>query len=291
MSLAARLRACLVFAMDFPVFRPPAALLFPDRGLPCVGRRAFRRPVSRGRQLKFSRFRAGVCGTRAESPKLYQRNRYKQFPHRKAHGGASRPSDRCAVSPAVNLLRAAATVSSLTLLSRVTGLIRDLLISRIFGVSGATDAFNVAFRMPNLLRRLFAEGAFQQAFVPMLADVRAHGDDRTRDISSITWPPRCSGCCWVSVAGVVAAPVLVWLIATGLAREPAAFELATTMTRWMFPYILCMSLVALAAGVLNTFRRFAVPAVTPVVLNLSFIACALWLAPRLATPICFRSRC
>jgi putative peptidoglycan lipid II flippase len=186
----------------------------------------------------------------------------------------------------VNLLRAAATVSSLTLLSRVTGLARDLLISRVFGVSGATDAFNVAFRIPNLLRRLFAEGAFQQAFVPMLADTRARaGDAGMRHLvdhvaAALFWT-----LFLVSVLGVVAAPALVWLIATGLARDAQTFELATTMTRWMFPYILCMSLVAFSAGVLNTFKRFAVPAVTPVLLNLSLIACALWLAPRMATPI------
>jgi len=186
----------------------------------------------------------------------------------------------------VNLLRAAATVSSLTLLSRVTGLIRDLLISRIFGVSGATDAFNVAFRIPNLLRRLFAEGAFQQAFVPVLADTKAQrGEEAMRSLvdhvaSALFWT-----LFFVTLAGVVAAPALVWAIATGLAREAQTFELATTMTRWMFPYILCMSLVAFAAGVLNTFKRFAVPAVTPVLLNLSFIACALWLAPRMGTPI------
>jgi len=88
-----------------------------------------------------------------------------------------------------------------------------------------------------------------------------------------------------SVLGVAAAPVLVWLVASGLARDPAAFDLATLMTRWMFPYILFMSLVALSAGVLNTFRRFSVPAATPVLLNLSFIACALWLAPQLSRPI------
>jgi putative peptidoglycan lipid II flippase len=186
----------------------------------------------------------------------------------------------------VNLLRAVATVSSLTLLSRVTGLVRDLLISRIFGVSGATDAFNVAFRIPNLLRRLFAEGAFQQAFVPILADTRAHVGEAgmhrlvDRAASVLFWTLLA-----VSALGVVAAPVLVWIIATGLAREPQTFALAATMTRWMFPYILFMSLVALAAGVLNTMKRFAVPAVTPVLLNLSFIACALWLAPRLETPI------
>jgi putative peptidoglycan lipid II flippase len=174
----------------------------------------------------------------------------------------------------------------LTLLSRVTGLARDLLISRIFGVSGATDAFNVAFRIPNLLRRLFAEGAFQQAFVPILADTRSReGDAGMRHLvdhvaAALFWT-----LFFVSIGGVLAAPALVWVIATGLANDPQTFELATTMTRWMFPYILCMSLVAFAAGVLNTFKRFAIPAVTPVLLNLSFIACAIWLAPRMATPI------
>jgi putative peptidoglycan lipid II flippase len=150
----------------------------------------------------------------------------------------------------VNLLRSLATVSSFTLLSRVTGLVRDMLISRLFGASAETDAFNVAFRLPNLLRRLFGEGAFQQAFVPMLADVRSHGDsERTLAFAGHV----ASALFWVllamSVAGVLAAPVLVWLIASGLARNPAAFDLATVMTRWMFPYILFMSLVAMAAGV------------------------------------------
>ncbi len=186
----------------------------------------------------------------------------------------------------MNLFRALATVSSLTLLSRITGLVRDMLISRLFGASAETDAFNVAFRLPNLLRRLFGEGAFQQAFVPMLADVRARGDEPATAAfaghvaTALFWTLLA-----VSVLGVVAAPVLVWLIASGLARNPSAFELASVMTRWMFPYILFMSLVALAAGVLNTYRRFAVPAFTPVLLNLSFIGCALWLAPRLEQPI------
>ena len=186
----------------------------------------------------------------------------------------------------LNLLRAAATVSGLTLASRVTGLARDLIISRVFGASAETDAFNVAFRLPNLLRRLFAEGAFQQAFVPILAEVRSReGDARTRELVDHV----ASALFWVvlvtSIAGVFVAPVLVWLVASGLARDPATFDLAALMTRWMFPYILFMSLVALSAGVLNTFRRFSVPAVTPVLLNLSFIACALWLAPQLSRPI------
>jgi len=186
----------------------------------------------------------------------------------------------------LNLFRALATVSSLTLLSRITGLVRDMLISRLFGASAETDAFNVAFRLPNLLRRMFAEGAFQQAFVPMLADVRSKKDEAQTGVfvghvaSALFWILLV-----VSVLGVAAAPALVWLIASGLARDAAAFELAAVMTRWMFPYILFMSLVALAAGVLNTYRRFAVPAFTPVLLNLSFIGCALWLAPRLERPI------
>jgi putative peptidoglycan lipid II flippase len=160
------------------------------------------------------------------------------------------------------------------------------LISRIFGVSAATDAFNVAFRIPNLLRRLFAEGAFQQAFVPILADTRARaGDAGMRHLVNHVAGVLFWTLLVVSIAGAVAAPALVWVIASGLANQPQTFELATTMTRWMFPYILCMSLVALSAGVLNTFKRFAVPAITPVLLNLSFIACALWLAPRMATPI------
>ena len=212
---------------------------------------------------------------------------YRQFAGRpESKRPRARRGRRPPQSPAVNLFRALATVSSFTLLSRVTGLARDMLISRLFGASAETDAFNVAFRLPNLLRRLFGEGAFQQAFVPMLADVKARGDEATtvsfagHVASALFWT-----LLLVSVAGVVAAPVLVWLIASGLARNPAAFELASVMTRWMFPYILFMSLVAMAAGVLNTYKRFAVPAFTPVLLNLSFIACALWLAPRLERPI------
>lgn len=186
----------------------------------------------------------------------------------------------------MNLLRAAATISSLTLVSRITGLVRDMLIARIFGASAATDAFNVAFRLPNLLRRLFAEGAFQQAFVPILADVRAReGDAGARVFIDHVATVLLVVLLLVSAAGVLAAPLLVWAIASGLADQPDTFALATTMTRWMFPYILFMSLVALSASVLNTWKRFAVPAFTPVLLNLSLIGAALLLAPRLETPI------
>jgi len=173
----------------------------------------------------------------------------------------------------LNLLRAAATVSSLTLVSRITGLARDLLLARLFGGGATMDAFAAAFRLPNLLRRLFAEGAFSQAFVPILSEARARrGEEQTRTMASHVM----SALFWVvlavSILGVLFAPVLVYAIASGFARNPSTFDLATLLTRWMFPYIFFMSLVAFAAGVLNTFSRFAVPAFTPVLLNLSMIA-------------------
>ena len=180
----------------------------------------------------------------------------------------------------MNLLKAASTVSLLTLASRITGLVREQIMAAAFGASAATDAFNVAFRIPNLLRRLFAEGAFSQAFVPLLAASREQdGDDATRLLLDAV----ATVLTWALVAtvavGVVGAPLLVWAMAAGL----AAFDEAVFMTRLMFPYIACMSLVALAAGVLNTWRRFAVPAATPVLLNLCWIAAAWWGAPWFAS--------
>jgi len=176
----------------------------------------------------------------------------------------------------MNLLRTASTVSLLTLASRVTGLVRDQLIAAGFGVSALTDGFNVAFRIPNLLRRLFAEGAFSQAFVPILAQTRARdGDMATRTLIDAVATLLFWALLVTVVVGVVAAPALVWVMASGLAR----FDETVLMTRLMFPYIGFISLVALASGVLNTWKRFAVPAVTPVLLNLSMIAAALFAAP------------
>ena len=186
----------------------------------------------------------------------------------------------------MNLLRALATVSGLTLLSRVTGLVRENLTATLFGASAMTDAFFIAFRLPNLLRRLFAEGAFSQAFVPMLAIARERqSPDEFRAfvdrIATVLF--------WVlvaiSVAGVAGAPLLVLLTGSGLTRDPPAFEAAVMMTRWMFPYILFISLVSLAAGILNTWRRFAVPAFSPVLLNLCFIGSALLLSDRFDPPV------
>jgi len=178
---------------------------------------------------------------------------------------------------AVSLFKSASTVSLLTLVSRITGLVRELLIASTFGASALTDAFNVAFRIPNLFRRFFAEGAFSQAFVPVLAASRAsQGEARTKQLVDHVATVLTAVLLLTSVIGVVAAPVLVWVLASGLKQDPRGFEAAVVMTRWMFPYIAFMSLVALAAGVLNTWRRFAVPAATPVLLNLSMITAA-WL--------------
>ena len=182
--------------------------------------------------------------------------------------------------PPVSLLRSASIVSVFTLASRVTGLVRELLIASLFGASALTDAFNVAFRIPNLFRRLFAEGAFSQAFVPVLATTRAEqGDAATRQAidhvaTALAWV-----LLLVSVLGVLVAPWLVWALASGLQQEGKGFDAAVQMTRWMFPYIAFMSLVALSAGILNTWKRFAVPAATPVLLNVSVIAAAWALAP------------
>ena len=179
----------------------------------------------------------------------------------------------------MNLLRAASTISLFTLASRVTGLIRDVLVASLFGASAWMDAFNVAFRIPNLLRRLFAEGAFSQAFVPVLARTRAaEGDDATRSLIDAVATVLFWALLATCAVGIVAAPVIVWLMASGLER----LDGAVLMTRFMFPYIGFMSLVALSAGVLNTWRRFAVPAATPVLLNVAMIGAAWGLSPRFA---------
>jgi putative peptidoglycan lipid II flippase len=178
----------------------------------------------------------------------------------------------------VNLLKAAFSVSSWTFASRITGLLRETLMAATFGAGAVTDAFNVAFRLPNLLRRLFAEGAFSQAFVPILGEVRAkQGDDAARELidhvgAALLWAVGV-----IALLGVIGAPLLVLAIGSGLKDQALAD--ATLMTRIMFPYIACMSLVALGAAVLNTWRKFMLAAATPVLLNVAVIA-GILIAPR-----------
>ena len=186
----------------------------------------------------------------------------------------------------MNLLRALVTVSGMTLLSRILGFVRDFVIARAFGAGIATDAFFVAFKLPNLLRRMFAEGAFSQAFVPILGEYKnQRGDAQTRLLIDHVASLLATALLVITSLGVALAPLLVWISAPGFATEGDKFELTVTLTRITFPYILFMSLVALAGGILNTWSRFALPAFTPVLLNLSCIGMALLAAPHFDPPI------
>jgi putative peptidoglycan lipid II flippase len=182
----------------------------------------------------------------------------------------------------MNLLRTLSAISSMTMLSRITGLLRETLIARAFGAGGMTDAYIVAFRIPNLLRRLFAEGAFSQAFVPILSEYKnKQGPEASKQLvdhvaNTLVWATLL-----VTVLGIIAAPVFIYLIASGLEE----FDAAVWMTRVMFPYISFMAFVALAGGVLNTWREFKIPAFTPVLLNLASILASLFLQQHLERPI------
>ncbi len=179
-----------------------------------------------------------------------------------------------------------AKVGGNTLISRVLGFARDLVVARVFGADAGTDAFFVAFRIPNLMRRLFAEGAFSMAFVPVLSEYRTRrGPEDLKRFIDDTAGTLTAALAAVTVVGVLAAPLLVLAFAPGFADVPGQRVLATEMLRLTFPYLLFISLTALAGGILNTFGRFGVPAFTPVLLNLSLIACSLWLAPHMDQPI------
>ena len=179
-----------------------------------------------------------------------------------------------------------AKVGSSVLLSRILGFVRDLIIARVFGADAATDAFFVAFKLPNLARRLFAEGAFSAACVPILNAYRQHRgfaelkrlvDDVTGTLGLLLL--------LVTVLGVLAAPLLVLLLAPGFVVDAEQHQLTTRMLQLVSPYLFFIGLTAFAGSVLNTYERFGVPAFTPVLLNLALIGCALWLAPQLQQPI------
>jgi putative peptidoglycan lipid II flippase len=178
------------------------------------------------------------------------------------------------------MLRSTVVTGSMTLLSRISGLARDKVFSFAFGSEPVMDAFFVAFKIPNLLRRFFAEGAFSAAFVPVLAETRERGDRES--VRALVG--RVSGTLAVilfciTLIGVIAAPVLIYVFAPGFDALDGRRTMAVTMLRWTFPYLLFISLTALAGAVLNTYQRFAVPAFTPLLLNLVLILFAGWLAP------------
>jgi putative peptidoglycan lipid II flippase len=187
----------------------------------------------------------------------------------------------------LKLLKSTLKVGAATVTSRILGFIRDMVLARYFGASGATDAFFLAFKIPNFMRRLFAEGSFSLAFVPVLSEVRAGGDRRAlKDLVDHVAGTLTGILLMLTAIGVLAAPAVVAVFAPGwLLDGRPEFWLATDMLRITFPYILLISLTALAGGILNTFDRFLVPALTPVLLNVSLIACAVLLSARMEIPV------
>lgn len=184
------------------------------------------------------------------------------------------------------LLKSTLIFSVMTAISRVFGLIRDIVIALLFGAGAGADAFFVAFKIPNYLRRLFAEGGFSQAFVPVLSEYRSRRDrEEVRALINNVAGTLGLILFAVTAIGVIAAPVLIMIFAPGFIGDPQKFDLAAGMLRLTFPYLFFISLTALAGGILNTWGRFGVPAFTPVLLNISLILCALYLSPRLEEPV------
>ncbi|MGA1207068.1 MAG: murein biosynthesis integral membrane protein MurJ [Gammaproteobacteria bacterium] len=183
---------------------------------------------------------------------------------------------------ASRLMRSGLTVGGWTMVSRVLGLVRDVVFAQLIGASAAADAFFVAFKIPNFLRRLFAEGAFAQAFVPVLAATREQEGEASMQRLLDAVAAR-FGLILVAVTafGVVAAPWIAMAFAPGFADQPAQLQLTGELLRWTFPYLGLISLVAFSGSILNTVGRFSVPAATPIFLNLVLIAAAIWLSPHM----------
>ncbi|KAA9001666.1 murein biosynthesis integral membrane protein MurJ [Affinibrenneria salicis] len=186
----------------------------------------------------------------------------------------------------MNLLKSLAAVSSMTMLSRLLGFVRDAIIARVFGAGVATDAFFVAFKLPNLLRRIFAEGAFSQAFVPILAEYKSQqGEEATRTFIAYVSGMLTLALAVVTLLGMLAAPWIIMVTAPGFASTPEKFALTSALLRITFPYILLISLASLAGSILNTWNRFSVPAFVPTLLNISMIGFALLATPYFNPPV------
>jgi len=186
----------------------------------------------------------------------------------------------------MSLFKSTLVVSAFTLLSRISGLARDIVMAHYFGAGKATDAFFIAFKLPNFLRRLFGEGAFAQAFVPVLTEYKLQRDQSAvADLVQHTMGTLGGILLLLSAICLVAAPIVVMGIAWGYIDQPDKIALTTDMFRITFPYILFISLTALSAGVLNSYGKFAVPAFTPILLNLSLMGCTVWLSPYLDVPV------
>lgn len=185
-----------------------------------------------------------------------------------------------------SLLRSTSLVSLMTLISRLLGFARDMILARTFGAHAGMDAFYIAFKIPNFMRRLFSEGAFSQAFVPVLAEYQ-----KTRSMSEVrTFLARIAGSMsavltLVTLVGVIASPVIIYIFAPGFGEDSTRSYLATEMLRLTFPYLMLISLTGMAGAILNTYGYFGVPAITPVLLNISMILAAVYLSPHFSQPV------
>ncbi|MBT6327096.1 MAG: murein biosynthesis integral membrane protein MurJ, partial [Candidatus Thioglobus sp.] len=187
-----------------------------------------------------------------------------------------------------SFLKSSSIITAMTFLSRILGLVRDYFIARYFGANGLTDAFLVAFRIPNFLRRLFGEGAFSQAFVPILVETKANHDEaEVQNVINHIGTKFLTILITITVITVIAAPLVIFMFAWGFYfdADPTKFDLASSMLRITFPYLLLISLTAFSGAILNTYDKFAVPAFTPVLLNVSMILSAVYLSQYLETPI------
>jgi len=183
------------------------------------------------------------------------------------------------------LFKSTAIVSMMTFISRILGFARDIIIARLFGAGLGADVFFVAFKIPNFLRRLFAEGAFSQAFIPVLAEYKKKGDKDLKQLIANTSGTLAAILFLTTLIGVITAPLLIMVFAPGFIDDPYKINLAGDLLKITFPYLFFISLTALAGSILNSFGKFSVPAFTPVFLNLSLIACAVWLSPHIDEPV------
>jgi putative peptidoglycan lipid II flippase len=185
-----------------------------------------------------------------------------------------------------SVTKAAGQISIATTGSRVLGLIRDILLAKIFGATGSTDAFFVAFRIPNLFRELFAEGSMSAAFIPVFTEsLTKEGSAEAKKLASSVFAFLLSVLSLLCVVGIIFAPAIVTVIAPGFLKDQEKFSLTVTLTRFMFPFLFFVSLAAFAKGILNSLRSFLVPALAPMFLNISIIFSALFLSPRFEVPL------
>lgn len=185
-----------------------------------------------------------------------------------------------------SIVGAAGLIGAATFSSRILGLIRDIILARLLGASASADAFFVAYRVPNLLRELLAEGSMSSAFIPVFTEYHTLRTKReTWELASAAFTTLLSIVTLITLIGVVVAPTIVWLLAPGFHDEPTQLEMTTILTQVMFPYLIFISLAALTMGMLNSLRAFAAPALAPVFFNICVIAAALFLAPLLDEPV------